>query len=195
MFTGIIESLAELIALVPHQNNLTLTFRSPLVSELEVKQSLSHNGICLTIESLDLQRETYTLTAVAETLARTTLRHAKVRDWFNIERCLALQARLDGHIVQGHVDGVAVCCGKENREGSYWFTFELADEEGLLVPKGSIAVNGVSLTVAALAGQTFSVAIIPYTYAHTNFKTLAVGDEVNLEFDVIGKYVKRLMGK
>lgn len=195
MFTGIIESLSELIELKENQTNLTLTFRNPLVTELEVKQSLCHNGICLTIEELDLENQTYSLTAVAETLERTNLKHAKIGTWFNIERCLALQGRLDGHIVQGHVDGVAVCLAKENRAGSYWFTFELPDPESLIVLKGSITINGVSLTVAALEERQFSVAIIPYTYEHTNFKALAVGDEVNLEFDIIGKYVRRLIHK
>lgn len=192
MFTGIIESLSKLIELRHTQTNVTLTFQNPLVAELTVKQSLCHNGICLTIEQIDLSNQTYRLTAVAETLNRTNLRHAKVGDWFNIERCLTLQDRLDGHIVQGHVDGVAICCAKENRAGSYWFTFDLSDQQALLVPKGSIAINGVSLTVAALERKRFSVAIIPYTYAHTNFKTLTVGDEVNLEFDLIGKYVEAL---
>ncbi len=193
MFTGIIESLSTLIELKKDKNNTIFIFENELISELSIKQSLCHNGICLTIESIDLEINTYQVTAVAETLQKTNLKYNKIGDLFNIERCLSANGRFDGHIVQGHVDGLAQCVAKSDEGGSFKFTFKTFSKNGLIVDKGSITINGISLTVVRSQYNTFSVVIIPYTFKNTNFKTLKINDFVNIEFDIIGKYINRIM--
>jgi riboflavin synthase len=192
MFTGIIESTATIINLQKDQSNLQLTFQNELTSKFKVDQSISHNGVCLTIVAIDGLN--YTVTAIQETLDKTSLSEWKVGDAVNIERAMKIDARLDGHIVQGHVDQIATCTKALEKDGSWEYTFEYEEEpQNVTIEKGSICINGVSLTVVNSNKNSFSVAIIPYTYEHTNFKKLKVGSLVNLEFDVIGKYVKRLM--
>lgn len=192
MFSGIIESMGEVVAIRQDQSNVHFTLKAPFTSELKIDQSVAHNGACLTVVAME--ENTYTVTAIDETLKRTNLGHWKVGTWVNLERCLKLNDRLDGHMVQGHVDTVGTCVSIEDEQGSWKFHFTYAQTpEGATVPKGSICVNGVSLTVVDSAPGTFSVCIIPYTYEHTNFKKLQVGDAVNLEFDIIGKYVMRYM--
>ena len=193
MFTGIIENMGEVTALTPDQSNLHITLRSSLAAELKVDQSLAHNGVCLTVVALE--GDTYTVTAVAETLRRSNLGSLQVGDRVNLERALALGGRLDGHMVQGHVDGVGRCSRIVSEQGSWVFHFEYEPgRERVTIEKGSITVDGVSLTVVDSAPGAFSVAIIPYTYEHTRFGTYEVGSLVNLEFDLIGKYVARLLG-
>jgi riboflavin synthase len=181
MFTGIIESLGKVHAITPDQGNLHLEIASPLSSGFKIDQSVSHNGVCLTVIATSAQ--THTVTAIAETLTKTTLSHWKVGDLVNLERCTQVGSRLDGHIVQGHVDQTATCIARTEQAGSwlYRFSFEAKDQQ-LLVDKGSITVNGIS-----------SIALIPYTFEHTNMQQVQPGDQVNLEFDIIGKYVARLM--
>ena len=193
MFTGIVETLGKLISVTKDQKNIHFTILCPeLVPELQIDQSVSHNGVCLTVVSLTEQ--TYTVTAIEETLIKTNLGKLQVNDRINLERAMLLSARLDGHMVQGHVDQTAICKSVVSKEGSWVYTFEYdISKENYTVEKGSITVNGVSLTVVDSKQGQFSVAIIPYTYAHTNFNTFKAGTVVNLEFDVIGKYVKRLM--
>lgn len=191
MFTGIIEDLGIVIKLENEQENLHLTMRSKITHELKIDQSVSHNGICLTV--VCIKDDTYTVTAIKETLDKTNLRELKTGDQVNIERAMKLGDRLDGHIVQGHVDQIAVCKSIEDIDGSWILTFEY--DKGLnniTIEKGSITVNGVSLTVVNSKANMFSVAIIPYTYEHTNFNTFTAETIVNLEFDVVGKYIKRL---
>lgn len=191
MFTGIIENFAEIISIEKHQSNLDLFLKSSLTPEFKIDQSLSHNGICLTI--VEIQNDIYKVTAIAETIAKTSIASWQVGDLVNIERAMKLSDRLDGHIVQGHIDQVGICCGIQPQKGSTLFTFKYDTSKGnITIEKGSIAVNGVSLTVVNSQKDEFSVAIIPYTFEHTNFKNLKIDDQVNLEFDVIGKYVKRL---
>lgn len=193
MFTGIVEALGTVEALIPDEGtNLTFQLRCPFTSDLRVDQSLSHNGVCLTVTSV--QDETYTVTAVDETLRKTNLGTLQVGDRVNLERCLPAHGRFDGHIVQGHVDGTGRCTHIEDAGGSWLIDFAFESTENLVVEKGSICVNGVSLTVFNATASSFRVAIIPYTYQHTTFQYLRVGDAVNLEFDVIGKYVQRLLG-
>jgi riboflavin synthase len=191
MFTGIIEATGKVISLQKDRNNLILEISSPFLTEIQVDQSIAHNGICLTVEKIS--DKTYFLSAIAETLEKTNLNDLKKGDEVNLERCMQLGGRLDGHIVQGHVDGVAVCKEIIDHEGSKEFVFEYEMKEHVTVPKGSITVNGISLTVVQSEKNKFSVAIIPYTLEHTNFKNLKIGDRVNLEFDIIGKYVQRMM--
>jgi riboflavin synthase len=192
MFTGIIEALGTVEALIPDEGtNLTFQLRCPFTNELRVDQSLSHNGVCLTVTSV--QDETYTVTAVDETLKKTNLGTLQVGDRVNLERCLSANGRFDGHIVQGHVDGTGRCTHIEDAGGSWLFDFSFESTQNIVVEKGSICVNGVSLTVFNATDSSFRVAIIPYTYQHTTFQYLRVGDAVNLEFDVIGKYVQRLL--
>lgn len=192
MFTGIIESLGTLASLVHEGSNVHFTLRAPFTSELKVDQSVAHNGVCLTVVTINGAE--YTVTAIAETLERSNLKHWKAGQQVNLERCMSLGARLDGHLVQGHVDLTATCTQRIDLDGSWVFHFQYpADRQYVTVPKGSITVNGVSLTVVDSDMDHFSVAIIPYTFEHTNFHTLNVGDTVNLEFDVIGKYVARYL--
>ena len=194
MFTGIIEDLGVVESLEQEQTNLHLTIKSILASALKIDQSVSHNGVCLTV--VDLTPSTYTVTAIKETLDKTNLNGLKIGDVVNLERGLKLGARLDGHMVQGHVDQVGECIGIETQDGSWVYSFEYDEALGnVTIEKGSVTVNGVSLTVVNSKNNGFSVAIIPYTHEHTNFHTFEVGTVVNLEFDVIGKYVTRLYTK
>ena len=194
MFTGIIEDLGVVESLKREDTNLHLTIKSTLASELKIDQSVSHNGVCLTV--VDVTPTSYTVTAIKETLDKTTLNSLKIGAIVNLERGLKLGARLDGHMVQGHVDQVGKCTGVEAQNGSWVYNFEYDPSLGnVTIEKGSITVNGVSLTVVNSKDNGFSVAIIPYTYEHTNFHTLEVDSVVNLEFDVIGKYVSRLYAK
>lgn len=193
MFTGIIETLGTIARVQQENDNLHLTVACSFTHELKVDQSVSHNGICLTV--VDIQGDHYTATAIRETVEKTTIGTWSAGDVVNLERGMQLGARLDGHIVQGHVDQTAVCTGIEEANGSWYFTFEYDKNPGnVTIEKGSITVNGVSLTVVDSGTNFFSVAIIPYTYQHTNFNTFKIGTKVNLEFDVIGKYVSRLYG-
>lgn len=192
MFTGIIESTGEVISIAPSEDNIHFTLRCPFTKELKIDQSVAHNGCCLTI--VEINGDNYMVTAIQETLNKSNLREWKVGTKVNLERCMPLNGRLDGHIVQGHVDTTGICVGKEDLNGSWEFTFRY-DSNDVTVEKGSITVNGTSLTVVDSKAQEFSVCIIPYTYEFTNFHSLTVGDTVNLEFDIIGKYVARLLNK
>lgn len=191
MFTGIIEDLGVVKAIEAEQDNIHFTIESKITSELKIDQSVAHNGVCLTVVSIDNNR--YVVTAIKETLNKTNLNSLKVDTIVNLERAMKLGDRLDGHIVQGHVDQTAVCTNVTEENGSWSYTFSYdASLSNATIEKGSITINGVSLTVVNSKINEFSVAIIPYTYEHTTFKNLQKGDSVNLEFDVIGKYVKRL---
>ena len=191
MFTGIIETLGEITNLVKEQENLHLTIKSTITSELKIDQSIAHNGVCLTV--IGIKGDEYTVTAIKETLDKTTVGRFQINSFVNLERGMKLGDRLDGHIVQGHVDETGTCSAIENQNGSTVFTFTYYSEQNnITIEKGSITVNGVSLTVINSTDTSFSVAIIPYTYNNTSFKGLALNDNVNLEFDVIGKYVSRL---
>lgn len=193
MFTGIIENLGTIAKVEKHQTNLELFVESKLASELKIDQSVAHNGICLTVVEIYGDR-TYRVTAIDETIAKTNIGDLKEGHKVNIERCMAMGARLDGHIVQGHVDQIGICEGIEEKDGSWIYDFSYDPSLGnVTVEKGSITVNGTSLTVVNSSEGGFSVAIIPYTYEHTVFHTLKKGHRVNLEFDVIGKYVARMM--
>ena len=193
MFTGIVEEIGKIVAVEKSEGNVNLKISAEMTPELKIDQSVSHNGVCLTVVSIE--GNMYTVTAVQETLTKTSLGKLKTGDAVNLERGMKLGARLDGHIVQGHVDQTATCKEVKETEGSWLYTFEYDPSVGnLTIEKGSITVNGVSLTVVNSKATEFSVAIIPYTYEHTNFKDLQKGDTVNLEFDVIGKYVKRITG-
>lgn len=187
MFTGIIEDMGTVSALEANGGNLDLTLTCNFTSELKIDQSVAHNAVCLTVVAIEGDR--YTVTAIAETLKRSNLGELKEGDQVNLERCTKLGDRLDGHIVQGHVDQTATVKEVSEQDGSWVYHFSYEPGEHITIPKGSITVNGVSLTVVDSGSGTFSVAIIPYTHEHTNFSTLKVGDTVNLEFDVIGKYV------
>jgi riboflavin synthase len=192
MFTGIIESLGEVKDLKKELHNLHITVESAFTNELKIDQSVAHNGVCLTVVNID--GNTYSVTAIEETLNKTNLKQLKANDLVNLERAMKLGDRLDGHIVQGHVDQTAICKNIQNEQGSWKFTFQYDSSlNNITIEKGSVTVNGVSLTVVDSKKDTFSVAIIPYTFEHTNFKNFKIGTEVNLEFDVIGKYVTRLM--
>ncbi|WP_457617329.1 riboflavin synthase [Lutibacter sp.] len=194
MFTGIIESIGVVKNIVKDGDNLHITIESDFTSELKIDQSIAHNGVCLTI--VDINDKEYTVTAIKETLDKSNFKHISIGALINLERAMILGARLDGHIVQGHVDQTAVCTNILKEDGSWVFTFEYdASLNNVTIEKGSITVNGTSLTVVNSAKNSFSVAIIPYTYEFTNFHTLEIGSVVNLEFDVIGKYVARLLGK
>jgi riboflavin synthase len=191
MFTGIIENLATINKLVKEGSNLHITVQSSITNELKIDQSVAHNGVCLTV--VNIEEDTYTVTAIQETLDKTNIGSLTSNQLVNIERGMKLSDRLDGHIVQGHVDQTANCISILEENGSWVFTFEYDKNlNNITIEKGSITVNGVSLTVVNSKLNQFSVAIIPYTYNNTTFKTLKVGDKANLEFDVIGKYVKRL---
>ena len=192
MFTGIIENLGVVKNLKRDNGNLHITVQSKLTPELKIDQSVAHNGVCLTV--VDLHENSYTVTAIDETLKKTNLGQLHTGDAVNLERAMILGSRLDGHIVQGHVDQTATCRSIAEEDGSWIFTFEYDPNlQNVTIEKGSITINGVSLTVVNSKINQFSVAIIPYTYKHTTFKDFKVGTVVNLEFDVIGKYVKRLL--
>lgn len=197
MFSGIVEEAATVVALKKEQENLHITMTCSFVNELKIDQSVSHNGVCLTV--VGKTDDTYTVTAIKETLDRTNLGQLQIGSKVNVERSMLMNGRLDGHIVQGHVDQTAVCKAVEEADGSWYYTFEYefdaekAKHGYLTVDKGSITVNGVSLTVCNPTRNSFQVAIIPYTHEHTNFHQIKVGSIVNLEFDIIGKYVSRLV--
>lgn len=191
MFTGIIETLGTITELRKEGENIHVSVQSNITNELKIDQSVAHNGVCLTVVAID--NDTYTVTAIKETIDKTNLGDWNVGDKVNLERAMKLGDRLDGHIVQGHVDQTAVCKNIVETNGSWYFTFEYDKNlSNITIEKGSITVNGTSLTVVNSKINEFSVAIIPYTYEHTNFHTFKVGTKVNLEFDVIGKYVARL---
>lgn len=191
MFTGIIESLGVIKNLENDKDNIHISVESTITNELKIDQSVAHNGVCLTVVAINDNQ--YTVTAIRETIQKTNLGSWQTGNFVNLERAMRLGDRLDGHIVQGHVDQTGICTNVENANGSWYFTFEYDVKlNNLTIEKGSITVNGVSLTVVNSKKNEFSVAIIPYTYDHTNFKDFKVGTIVNLEFDVIGKYVSRL---
>jgi len=191
MFTGIIETLGIIKDLKKDNNNLNITVFSSITHELKIDQSVAHNGVCLTV--IAINNGEYTVTAIKETIEKTNLADWKVGDLLNLERAMKLGDRLDGHIVQGHVDQTGICKSIEEANGSWYFTFEYdSNLNNITIEKGSITVNGVSLTVVNSKEKEFSVAIIPYTFEHTNFKNVQIGTTINLEFDVVGKYVARL---
>lgn len=193
MFTGIVESIAEVVNVDTEGTNKTFTFRSAIANEFKIDQSVSHNGVCLTVVATD--GDQYKVTAIEETLAKTNLGDLTPGSKVNLERCMPANGRFDGHIVQGHVDQTATCTQVQERDGSWLFDFEYNASTGnITVEKGSICINGVSLTVFNSGESTFRVAIIPYTYNFTNFHSLNAGDTVNLEFDILGKYIKRILG-
>ena len=192
MFTGIIETLGQLTNVISDRGNLHFTIESEISDELKIDQSVSHNGVCLTV--VRVEKGQHVVTAIEETLLKSNLGILKKGDFINLERCMQMNGRLDGHIVQGHVDQTAKCTKVKQLDGSWEFTFLYDAAPGnVTVEKGSICVNGISLTVVNSHENSFSVAIIPYTFEHTNMQYLKVGDIVNLEFDIIGKYVARLM--
>ncbi|MDN3548538.1 riboflavin synthase [Mucilaginibacter aquaedulcis] len=192
MFTGIIETLGKITDLQQDQGNLHITVQSAISHELKIDQSIAHNGVCLTV--IAVADGMHVVTAIEETLNKTSLGHLQVGEPVNLERCMQMNARLDGHIVQGHVDQTAVCTAFKEHDGSWEYTFEYDTSTGnVTVEKGSICVNGISLTVVNSRTNSFSVAIIPYTFEHTNLHNVREGSVVNLEFDIIGKYVARLM--
>ena len=192
MFTGIIEEVGEVIALREEATNVHFSIRASFVNELQIDQSVAHDGVCLTVT--EVSDDAYVVCAIKETLDRTALSDWEVGAKVNLERAMKLGSRIDGHMVQGHVDDVGKCIGKRSEDGSWVFEFQYAVEGNkITVPKGSICVNGISLTVVRSEADSFSVAIIPYTYEHTNLSTIEVGGQVNLEFDIIGKYVARIM--
>lgn len=196
MFSGIIEETATVVDIIRDRDNIDLKLRCPFTNELGVDQSVAHNGTCLTVVAID--NDCYTVTAMKETLERTNLGLLRIGDKVNVERSMMMNGRLDGHIVQGHVDQTAVCIAKEDANGSTYFTFEYQENQEMAlngyftVDKGSVTVNGVSLTVCNPTANSFQVAIIPYTFEHTNFCNIEKGSVVNIEFDIIGKYIARL---
>ena len=190
MFTGIIEEIGSVKAISREAGNIHFTIAAKMTKELKVDQSVAHNGCCLTVVAI--HEECYQVTAIQETLDKTNLNHWEIGTKVNLERCLVMNGRLDGHIVQGHVDAVATCTHYEEQNGSWKYTFQYKDEQ-LTVEKGSVTINGTSLTVVDSQEKGFSVCIIPYTFENTNFKNLKTGDIVNLEFDIIGKYVAKWM--
>ena len=191
MFTGIIESLGKVVSIEDEGTNRHFELEAPFITEIKIDQSIAHNGVCLTVT--EVKDSTYLVTAIDETLKKTALGKLSINDEVNLERCMKADGRFDGHIVQGHVDEVAVCTQKENKDGSWLFTFEYDEVSGnITVEKGSITVNGISLTVVDSKKASFSVAIIPYTYEHTNLKNLEEGSVVNLEFDILGKYIQKI---
>lgn len=198
MFSGIIEEFATVVAIHRDRENIDFTLTCSFVGELTIDQSIAHNGVCLTVVSIDLEKRTYVVTAMKETLDRSNLSLLHEGDKVNVERSMLMNGRLDGHIVQGHVDKTARCIAMDDADGSTYFTFqydfdkEMARHGYFTVDKGSVTVNGVSLTVCRPTNDTFQVAIIPYTFEHTNFCDIRVGSVVNLEFDIIGKYIARL---
>jgi riboflavin synthase len=192
MFTGIIENTGSIIKAVPNGENLSFWVDSPISNELKIDQSLSHNGVCLTVE--EVLNGTHRVTAIQETISKTNVGQWNTGDIINLERCLPFQGRIDGHIVQGHVDAKATCTSITDKNGSWLFQFNYPQSFAhLVIEKGSICLNGISLTAFMVEGNSFAVAIIPYTYEHTNMKSINVGDEVNVEFDIIGKYLSRMI--
>lgn len=197
MFSGIVEEAAQVVALQSDKGNLHLTMKCSFVNELKIDQSVAHNGVCLTVVSMT--EDTYTVTAIKETLERSNLGNLKVGDKVNLERSMLMNGRLDGHIVQGHVDQTAVCAEVKEADGSWYYTFEYAFDKEMArqgymtVEKGSVCVNGVSLTVCNSRQNSFQVAIIPYTHDNTNFCQIEKGTVVNLEFDIVGKYISKMM--
>ena len=191
MFTGIIETVGEINQLTQEGENLHLEIKSTLAQELKIDQSVSHNGVCLTV--VEIKENEYVVTAIKETLDKTNLKTLTKGSLVNLERAMKMGDRLDGHIVQGHVDGIAICKNIKDENGSWIYSFEYTNSDFNTVEKGSITVNGVSLTVVNSKKGEFSVAIIPYTFENTNFRTIKEGSVVNLEFDIIGKYIKNLM--
>lgn len=192
MFSGIVEELATVVAIERDRDNMHITLEAPFTGELKIDQSVAHNGVCLTVVKIDGSR--YTVTAIGETILKSNIGDLEVGSKVNLERSMRPDALLDGHIVQGHVDTTAECKKVEEAEGSWYFTFEYKTDD-ITVEKGSITVNGVSLTVVNSKDHSFQVAIIPYTYEHTNFHTFKAGTRVNLEFDIIGKYITKLMSR
>ena len=190
MFTGIIENLAKIVAIENSEGNLNITLSSSLASELKVDQSVSHNGICLTVVSIN--NDQYTVTAIEETINKTTINKWQKGDLINLERAMKIGDRLDGHMIQGHVDQIGKCIKSETKNGSWEYTIEYEKSDNITVEKGSIAINGVSLTVIDSMSNGFKVAIIPYTYKHTSFQNLERGNDVNLEFDILGKYLTKM---
>ncbi|HEX5002955.1 MAG TPA: riboflavin synthase [Bacteroidia bacterium] len=194
MFTGIIEELGTVISAAPSATGMEFAISAPFTAELRVDQSIAHNGVCLTVTAI--KNDVYYVTAIAETLTRSNLGGLKAGDHVNLERCLIMNGRLDGHIVQGHVDVTGICESITDAGGSWIFRFSFPEKYNmLLVEKGSVCVNGVSLTVVDVEKEHFSVAVIPYTFEHTNFGTLKKGSSVNIEFDILGKYVLKAFGK
>ena len=191
MFTGIIEHMGQVVSLKKEAENVHISMRTPITQELKIDQSVAHNGVCLTV--VNIQDDVYTVTVIQESLLKTNLGHLQIGDKVNIERCMKIGDRLDGHMVQGHVDQTAQCISVADASGSYVFTFQYEKQGNITVEKGSICVNGVSLTVVNSKEDKFSVAIIPYTYHHTNFHEIKVGSQVNLEFDILGKYIAKMM--
>lgn len=193
MFTGIIECIGKVVGLRPEQSNLDVIIESPISHELKIDQSVSHNGVCLTV--VEVTATTHRVTAIDETLKKTNIGALQIGNEVNLERCTKVGDRLDGHIVQGHVDQTASCVSVEEQNGSWLYTFRYTpSRENIVVEKGSVCVNGTSLTAFNAKDDLFSVAIIPYTYGHTNIKEVKAGSLVNIEFDIIGKYVARMMG-
>lgn len=193
MFTGIIEGLGEVVSIQQEGENTHFSLKSSITNELKIDQSLAHNGVCLTVVAID--GNVYTVTAIKETLQKSNIGDLTVGDLVNLERAMLANGRFDGHVVQGHVDQTAKCVNLKEEDGSWVYTFEYQNTGNVTVEKGSITINGVSLTVVNSKENQFSVCIIPYTKEHTTFNTLKVGSIVNLEFDIVGKYVARLMGK
>ena len=194
MFTGIIETLGTVQEIKKDKANLHITLASTITDELQIDQSIAHNGICMTVVAIN--KNLYTVTAIGETVKKTNISHWKIGDIVNLERAMKLGDRLDGHIVQGHVDQIGTCITALETNGSWYYTFEYDETiKNITIEKGSITVNGVSLTVVDSRNDQFSVAIIPYTYENTNFKNFEVGTKVNLEFDLIGKYISKLYSK
>ena len=197
MFSGIVEEAAQVVNIRKENENIHLTMNCSFVKELKIDQSVAHNGVCLTV--VDITEDTYTVTAIKETLERSNLGHLKVGDKVNLERSMVMNGRLDGHIVQGHVDQTATCAGVREADGSWYYTFEyefdkeMARQGYMTVEKGSVCVNGVSLTVCNSKDDSFEVAIIPYTHDFTNFGQIEKGTVVNLEFDIVGKYISKMM--
>lgn len=198
MFSGIVETAAKVIGVIQDKENLHITLECDFADQLHIDQSIAHNGVCLTVVEL-LPDNRYTVTAIKETLKRTNLGELKAGDLVNLERSMKIDGRLDGHIVQGHVDCTAECTGIEDADGSTYFKFkydfrpELASKGYVTVEKGSVTVNGVSLTVCDSEKESFRVAIIPYTFDHTNFSRIVIGSKVNIEFDIVGKYIARII--
>ena len=194
MFTGIVESLGEIVDINEELDNIHFTVRSEISPELKIDQSLSHSGVCLTV--VDIEKNCHTVTAVKETLDKSALKNLKKGDVFNLERAMKMGGRLDGHLVQGHVDDIAKCVDVKVNEGSWIFTFSFNEKfKNLIIEKGSICINGVSLTVFNVTKNSFDVTIIPYTYDNTNFNKINIGDIVNIEYDMIGKYLARFNNK
>lgn len=191
MFTGIIENLSEIKEINKEGDNLSISLISKITNQLKIDQSLSHNGVCLTV--VDINDNIYKVTAIKETILKSSIKNWRIGDIINIERAMKLGDRLDGHMVQGHVDQTATCTKISEENGSWYFYFEYQKSSNLTIEKGSISINGVSLTIVESMDNGFSVAIIPYTYDNTNFKNIKVGDLVNIEFDMIGKYIHKII--